>query len=145
MRYYVLRPGDPPSIRAEFVVEDTEAHAVERRLNRERREGMSGAVELFTGETIALRRELLAVPAHEDALRRWESRDDEAFHAAERGHYRADARKDSEILAQAGCRIAADLIAHGTDEELDDFIPSHVCQVEDCGGSLFSAQDLESV
>jgi len=151
MRYYVLRPGEPPLIRAEFLIEDQESYAVESthsEANRDaetRRKGMAGAVDLFEHEEIHLRRELLAVPAHAEALRRWESRDDEPFDTAEHNHYRQTARRDTEALASGGCRVATDLLAHGTDEELDNFIPNHVCHVEDCGGSLFSPHDLETV
>lgn len=142
MRYYVLKPGDPPSIRAEFLVENEEAALAEARDNRK---GMCGAVDLSVGERIVLRRELLAVPAFAEALSRWDRRDDQAFHAAEQSHYMQTARRDTEALAHGGCRIATDLLAHATEEEIDNFIPNHVCRVEDCGGSRFSPHDLETV
>jgi hypothetical protein len=146
MRYYVLRAGEPPQIRAEFLIEHQEAYAVESGDGvDDRRKGMAGAVDLFVGEKILLRRELLAVPAHAEALRRWDSRDEETFHTAEHNHYMQEARRDAEALASRGCGIAADLLAHATDEELDNFIPNHVCRVDNCGGSLFSPRDLECV
>jgi hypothetical protein len=144
MRYYVLTPGSPSYIWAEWATPTRETVWAEGdpKERQNRRCGLGGA-SAGDGDKILTRDELLTEPTHSEALRRREAKDDATFETQDWARSVRNARKDTERDAANGRPEAAWLLRKLSDPELDldpesvyDFITGHAHN--DCGWSLES-------
>ena len=85
MRYYVLTPGSPSFMWAEWATPARESAWAEEDPDKlgDRRRGLGGANAAYTDE-ILTRDEVLADPSYSEALRRWEAKDDAEFETQDR-------------------------------------------------------------